>query len=90
MFSPSWGMLLVAGMVIAFIIFGLSKPNVSSVDYVFVWKQADKGNIEWVEYQGESLKGHWKKVPESPDAKIPKLTDDFELVLPVQMEMDHH
>ncbi len=87
MFSPSWGMLLVAGMVIAFILFSLSKPTISAVDYVFVWKQAEKRNIEWVEYQGgDSLKGHWKIVPESPDSKIPKLTDNFEMVLPVPMD----
>ena len=83
MFSPSWGMLLAAGILIAFILFSLNKPNVSTVDYVFVWKQAEKQNIDWVEFQGDRLRGHWKKVPESPDAKITKLTEDFELNLPV-------
>ena len=86
MFSPSWGMLLFAFVLIAFILFNLSKPMGSSVDYVFVWKQAEKGNIEWVEYQGDHIKGHWKKIPESPDPKIPKLTADFEMVPPVQMD----
>ena len=86
MFSPSWGMLLVAFMVIAFILFNLNKPMGSTVDYVFVWKQAEKGNIEWVEYQGDHIKGHWKKIPESPDPKISKLTADFEMVPPVQMD----
>ncbi len=86
MFSPSWGMLLFAFVLIAFILFNLNKPTGSSVDYVFVWKQAEKGNIEWVEYQGDHIKGHWKKIPESPDPKIPKLTSDFEMVPPVQMD----
>ncbi|MEI8021310.1 MAG: ATP-dependent zinc metalloprotease FtsH, partial [Schlesneria sp.] len=86
MFSPSWGMLLFAFVLIAFILFNLNKPTGSSVDYVFVWKQAEKGNIEWVEYQGDHIKGHWKKIPESPDPKIPKLTADFEMVPPVQMD----
>ena len=86
MFSPSWGMLLFAFVLIAFILFNLSKPMGSSVDYVFVWKQAEKGNIEWVEYQGDHIKGHWKKIPDSPDPKIPKLTADFEMVPPVQMD----
>ena len=79
MFSPSWGMLLFAFVLIAFILFNLNKPTGSPVDYVFVWKQAEKGNIEWVEYQGDHIKGHWKKIPESPDPKIPK-------VPPVQMD----
>ncbi len=86
MFSPSWGMLLFAFVLIAFILFNLSKQMGSSVDYVFVWKQAEKGNIEWVEYQGDHIKGHWKKIPDSPDPKIPKLTADFEMVPPVQMD----
>ena len=86
MFSPSWGMLLFAFALIAFILFNLNKPTGSSVDYVFVWKQAEKGNIEWVEYQGDHIKGHWKKIPDSPDPKIPKLTADFEMVPPVQMD----
>ena len=86
MFSPSWGMLLFAFVLIAFILFNLNKPTGSPVDYVFVWKQAEKGNIEWVEYQGDHIKGHWKKIPESPDPKIPKLTADFEMVPPVQMD----
>ena len=79
-------MLLFAFVLIAFILFNLNKPTGSPVDYVFVWKQAEKGNIEWVEYQGDHIKGHWKKIPESPDPKIPKLTADFEMVPPVQMD----
>ncbi len=86
MFSPSWGMLLVALMLIGFVLFNFNKSTGSTVDYVFVWKQAEKGNIDWVEYQGDHIKGHWKKIPESPDPKISKLTPDFEMVPPVQMD----
>ena len=86
MFSPSWGMLLAAGMLIALFLFNLNKPSVSNVDYVFVWKQAEKGNISWVEFHGDSVKGHWKEIPEPPDNETPKLTKDFEMVLPVQLD----
>lgn len=83
MFSPSWGMLLAVGMVIALILFNLNKPSASSVDYVFVWKQAEKGNISWVEFNGNIVRGQWKEIPEAPDNESPKLTKEFEMVLPV-------
>lgn len=86
LFSPSWGMLLAALLVIAFVLFNLSKPAVSNIDYVFLWKQAEKGTIDWVEFHGDNLKGHWKEIPESPDNETPKLTKDFEMVLPVQFD----
>jgi cell division protease FtsH len=86
MFSPSWGMLLAAGMVIALIIFNMRQPAVSTVDYVFVWKQAEKGNIASVEFHGDTIKGHWKEIPEPPDNETGKLTKDFEMVLPVQLD----
>jgi len=87
MFSTSWGMLFAAGVIIAIILFSFSPTKNSVVDYVFVWKQADLKNIEWVEYQSDNIiKGHWKSIPESPDSKIPKLTEDFELILPVPLD----
>lgn len=85
-FSSSWGMLFAVGVIIAVILFSLSTPKNSNVDYVFVWKQAEKKNIDWVEFQGESVRGHWKVIPESPDAKIPKLTEEFEMILPVPLD----
>ena len=86
-FSSSWGMLLVTFTIIAFVIYNYSKASVSNVDYVFVWKETEKGNVEWVDYLTEnSIKGHWKKTPESPDPKILKLTNDFEVTLPVPQD----
>ena len=86
MFSPSWGLLFAAGALIAIVLFSIGPNKNSVVDYVFTWKEAEKGNIEWVEFQGDTLKGHWKKVPVSPDNKSPKLTDDFEMVLPLPLD----
>ena len=86
MFSPSWGLLFAAGALIAIVLFSIGPNKNSVVDYVFIWKEAEKGNIEWVEFQGDTLKGHWKKVPVSPDNKSPKLTDDFEMVLPLPLD----
>ena len=34
------------------------------------------------------IKGHWKKIPDSPDGKTSKLTEDFECVLPVAEDHD--
>ncbi len=87
MFSASWSMLFAAGLLIAVLLFSLSSTKNSTVDYVFVWKQAEEKNIESVEFQGDKIKGHWKHIPDSPDSKTPKLTDDFEMVLP--MALDH-
>ena len=86
MFSPSWGLLLATLMVFGLILFSLNKPAVSTVDYVFLWKQAEQGKIDWVEFHGDSLKGRWKEIPESPDNETPKLTRDFEMTLPVQFD----
>lgn len=86
MFSSSWGVLLVGAVIIALLLISMSPSKGTTVDYVFVWKQADLKNIEWVEFQGDTLKGHWKSIPESPDRSTPKLTEDFELVLPVPLD----
>ena len=85
-FSSSWGMLFAAGVIIAVILFSLSTPKNSNVDYVFVWKQAQEKNIESIEFQGDMVRGHWKVIPPSPDSKTGKLTEDFEMILPVPLD----
>lgn len=87
-FSTSWIMLLAVFLLISVVLFNLSSSKNSAVDYVFVWKQAEQKNIDWVEYSGNTIKGHWKKIPDSPDPKIAKLTEDFECVLPVPEDHD--
>ena len=83
-FSPSWALLAAVVLIIGMFLFSLSRP--ATVDYVFVWKQAEKGNIELVEFNGDIVEGEWKKIPESPDPKGSKLTKKFTLVLPVHLD----
>jgi cell division protease FtsH len=83
-FSPSWALLAAVVLIIGMFIFSLSRP--ATVDYVFVWKQAEQGNIESVEFNGDIVEGEWKKIPESPDPKGSKLTKKFTLVLPVHLD----
>ena len=63
MFSPSWGLLFAAGALIAIVLFSIGPNKNSVVDYVFIWKEAEKGNIEWVEFQGDTLKGALEEGP---------------------------
>ena len=88
MFSSSWGVLFLILGLVALILFSLQQTKNSVVDYVFVRKEAEKKNIEWVEFQGDFVKGHWKKIPESPYPNTPKLTPDFDMVLPLQLDHD--
>lgn len=88
MFSSGWGMLFLILGLIAIVLFSLQPTKTSVVDYVFVRKQAEKQNIESVEFQGDVLKGKWKKVPESPYPNMPKLTETFEMVLPMPQDHD--
>jgi len=81
-------MLLLVFLLIAFVVFTFTPSKNTVVDYVFVWKQAEEKNIEWVEIQGETVKGHWKKIPEAPDSKTGKLTADFEMVMPMILDHD--
>ena len=83
-FSPSWALLAAVLLIIGMFLFSLSRP--ATVDYVFVWKQAVQGNIESVEFNSDIVEGEWKKPPESPDPKGPKLTKKFTLVLPVHLD----
>jgi cell division protease FtsH len=83
-FSPSWALLAAVVLIIGMFLFSLSRP--ATVDYVFVWKQAEQGNIELVEFNGDIVEGEWKKIPESPDPKGLKLTKKFTLVLPVHLD----
>lgn len=87
-FSSSWGMLFLVLGLIAIVLFSLQPNKNSIVDYVFVRKQAEKENIESVEFQGDILKGKWKKIPESPYPNTAKLTENFEMVLPMQLDHD--
>ncbi len=83
-FSPSWALLAAVVLIIGMFLFSLSRP--ATVDYVFVWKQAEQGNIELVEFNGDIVEGEWTKIPESPDPKGSKLTKKFTLVLPVHLD----
>jgi cell division protease FtsH len=93
MFSTSWAALFVIGAIIALILFSLQTPKMSEVDYIFVKKQAARGNIEWVEFQGNDVVvGHWKEIPDPPDSKSQKLTPEFKMSPPMPQDFDllHH
>ena len=57
-FSPSWALLAAVLLIIGMFLFSLSRP--ATVDYVFVWKQAEQGNIESVEFNSDIVEGEWK------------------------------
>ena len=86
MFSPSWLMLVLGFAIVAAIVFNMSSSKNSAINYSFLVKQSEKKNIAWVEYQTDKdvIKGHWKEIPEPPDSKTAKMTEDFDCALPVQ------
>ena len=83
---PGWLLLAAAFLIIGLLVFNFIKSP--TVDYVFVWKQAELTNIESVEFDGDTVTGEWKQIPESPDPKGPKLTKKFLLVLPVHLDQE--
>jgi cell division protease FtsH len=78
--------LLLLGLVtVALLWFSFKGPGDTGtrVNYSFFRKQVDEGNVKSVKFYGEVLSGKWKKIPPNPPPDVAKLTEDFNVVLPM-------
>jgi cell division protease FtsH len=83
MSAAPW-LLLLGLMTVALLWFTFKGPGETGtrVTYSFFRKQVDEGNVKSVKFYGEVLSGKWKKIPPNPPPDVPKLTEDFNLVVP--------
>lgn len=58
----------------------------SRVDYMFLWKQIEDTNVERAEFDGDIVRGKWKKIPDKPDPKSADLKSEFVVDLPVPFD----
>ncbi|MBA4029855.1 MAG: cell division protein FtsH [Planctomyces sp.] len=90
-FSATW-LILLAILSIGFLWMWQAAPSNQGkrVDYMFVWRQAELGNIKKVTFHGELLTGTWKdeKNTVDPEDAAKKLPANFNTVLPMKQDDD--
>ena len=87
-FSPSLIVVLLICTVAAFIVPMVFKDSSLPVDYMFLWKEIKKDNVERAEFQGDIVRGKWKEIPEKPTKDSHALGPQFEVYLPMPLDHD--
>lgn len=85
-FPMQWIVFLLIAIPLAILLSSLFGESSSRVDYMFLWKQIEAKNVDRAVFQGEIVRGKWKKTPEAPEKGAPPLTDEFEVFLPVPLD----
>ena len=85
-FSSSWILMIVAFILISMGLMNWSARGISRVEYMFLWKQLDESNVTKAEFDGDVVRGTWKKIPAKPDTQSADLKADFIVDLPVPFD----
>jgi len=85
-FSPSWIVVFLVAIPLAIFLSSMFNESSSRIDYGFLWKQVEAGNVEKASFQGDIVRGRWKKPPAGPEKDSPPLGSDFEAYLPVPLD----
>jgi len=84
--SRSWFGLLLVFTFLFIIAVNLSSRPGGRVDYSFLRKQIEDKNVDRAVFDGDVVRGKWKKVPEKPDPKSAELKSDFVVDLPIPLD----
>lgn len=86
-FSPSWIVVLLVAVPMAILLSMMFNESPQRVSYSFLWNQIQDKNVDSAVFQGEIVKGKWKKAPKSEkDGR--ELPPEFEVHLP--QPLDHN
>jgi cell division protease FtsH len=85
-FTMSWLLAILAIVAIAMLIRPGFSESATKVDYMFLWKQIEAENVERADFQGDIVRGKWKKPPEKPTKDSPPMGREFEVYLPVPLD----
>ena len=85
-FSRSWIATIIAFTLIASVLVNWSASSSSRVDYMFLWKQIEETNVERAIFDGETVRGKWKKIPPKPEPPSVELKSEFVVDLPVAFD----
>lgn len=66
-FSPQWIVVMLVAIPLAIFLSTLFNESSSRIDYGFLWKQVEAGNVEKASFQGDIVRGKWKR--SRPDPK---------------------
>lgn len=88
MFSPSWVLVVVAFVLIFIGLSNWAGSTATRVDYSFLRKQVEAGNVDSAEFDSDVVRGKWKKIPDKPDSKSPDLKAEFITDLPIPLDHD--
>ncbi|MFO1043055.1 MAG: ATP-dependent zinc metalloprotease FtsH [Planctomycetaceae bacterium] len=95
-FSVSSILMMLVVIPVALFLSSLFSNSAQQVEYGFLWQQIAAGNVERAVFQGEVVRGKFKKAPpkatkDAPDVKE-SLKDTFEVYLPIPLDhgiLDH-
>ncbi|MBS0205438.1 MAG: ATP-dependent zinc metalloprotease FtsH [Planctomycetes bacterium] len=85
-FSPQWIVFAMIAVIMAFMLSSMFNESSQPVDYGFLWKQIEAGNVKSATFQGEVVRGKWKKIPEPATKDAKPLREDFVAFLPVPLD----
>jgi cell division protease FtsH len=88
MFSPQWIIFALLSLVLLAYVSQTYGDRASHVDYTFLWNQITDNNVEQATFQGEVVRGRWKKIPLPAEKNGPALGKEFEVYLPVPLDHD--
>lgn len=86
LFSASWIVVMLVAIPLAFFVSSMFNETSKRVSYGFLWKQIEAGNVASADFQGEIVRGKWKKPPAPSEKDAPPLPSEFESYLPVPLD----
>jgi len=91
-FSVSSILMMLVVIPVALFLSSLFSNSAQQVEYGFLWQQIEAGNVERAVFQGDVVRGKFKKAPpkatkDAPDVKE-SLKDTFEVYLPIALDHD--
>ncbi len=89
-FSVSSILMMLVVIPVALFLSSLFSNSAQQVEYGFLWQQIEAGNVERAVFQGDVVRGKFKKAPpkatkDAPDVKE-SLKDTFEVYLPIALD----
>ena len=89
-FSVSSILMMLVVIPVALFLSSLFSNSAQQVEYGFLWQQIEAGNVERAVFQGDIVRGKFKKAPpkatkDAPDVKE-SLKDTFEVYLPIALD----
>ena len=92
MFSVSWFVVMLVAISAVFFLSMMFRESSPKLDYMFLWRQIEAGNVERAVFQGDLVHGKFKSPPPKPTKDSPDIGETFDVFLPLPLDhqlMEH-